>query len=108
MSVFSSFSINAEIDFLISTVVDSCNLLIKRKIIEDNEETYRIGEIEMWEIRAIIKKLKRRKAAGPDEIPTEVFKEMGIEGLEEVRTIMNIWWKEENITEDTQCFLSLV
>ncbi len=70
------------------------------KIINKRTEEYRTCEIEIWEIKAIIRKLKRRKAPGPDEVPTEVFKEMGEEGLEEIRGILNDWWKEEDIPEE--------
>jgi hypothetical protein len=46
-------------------------------------------------------KLKRRKAPGPDEIPNEVFKEMDKENREEIRKLINKWWHEEEIPEDT-------
>ena len=41
--------------------------MTRRRIIPKEREQYRICEIELWEIKAIIKRLKRRKAAGPDE-----------------------------------------
>ncbi len=49
----------------------------RRKIIEKERKQYRTCEIEIWEIKAIIKKLKRRRAAGPEEIPVELPKELG-------------------------------
>ena len=39
----------------------------------------------MKELNAVIKKLKRRKAPGPDEIPTEILKEMDEENREIIR-----------------------
>ncbi len=36
----------------------------------------------------------------PDEVPTEVFKEMGDEGLEEIRGILNDWWREVEVPEE--------
>ncbi len=72
----------------------------RHRIISKGREEYRRCEIELWKIKAIIKKLKRRKAPGPDEVPTEVFKEMGDEGLEEIRGILNDWWNEEEIPEE--------
>ena len=53
------------------------NKMNRRIIIPKDREQYRICEIEIWEIKAIIKRLARRKAAGPDEIPVELLKELG-------------------------------
>ncbi len=72
----------------------------RRKVIGKDREEYRTCEIELWEIKGIIKKMKRRKAPGPDEVPTEVFKEMGDEGLEEISGILNDWWREEEVPEE--------
>ena len=44
--------------------------------IRNTKEKYNTGEMTMKELNAVIKKLKRRKAPGPDEIPTEILKEM--------------------------------
>ena len=33
------------------------------------------------EIKNAIKKLKRNKAAGPDRLPSEIFKEMSLESI---------------------------
>ena len=46
---------------------------------------YELGEITMQELEAEIKRLKKQKATGPDEIPMEVFKELDSESLESVR-----------------------
>ena len=54
----------------------------------------------MKELNAVIKKLKRRKAPGPDEIPTEILKEMDEENREIIRELLNIWWREEEIPEE--------
>lgn len=48
----------------------------------------------------MIKIFKRRKAPGPDEMPMEVFKEMKTESLEEIREILNEWWREAEIPEE--------
>ncbi len=50
--------------------------LNKKKIVAKAEEKYRVGEITKKELKMVIKKLKRRKAPGPNEIPTDFFKEM--------------------------------
>ena len=54
----------------------------------------------IWEVGQAIKKLKRRNAPGPDEIPNEVFKEMDTEHLELVRELLNKWWTEEHIPDE--------
>ena len=74
--------------------------MTRRRIIPKEREQYRICEIELWEIKAIIKRLKRRKAAGPDEIPVELLKELGEEGLWEIRNVLNEWWNAEEIPEE--------
>ena len=46
----------------------------KTKITE--EGVFDTGDFTIEEMEIIIKKLKRRKSQGPDEIPLEIFKEM--------------------------------
>ncbi len=53
--------------------------------------------ITIEEIRRTIKKPKKRKAEGPDNIPMEIFKEMTEEGLDELRKLFQKWWDEEDI-----------
>ena len=58
------------------------------------------GEITKEELDLIVKKLKRRKTPGPDEIPMEAFKEMDDENLEHLLKTLNEWWKHEEIPEE--------
>jgi hypothetical protein len=51
----------------------------------------------MEETRRTIKKFKRRKAAGPDEVPIELFKEMDDDMLDVIGEILNEWWRTESI-----------
>ena len=46
------------------------------------------------------KKIKEKEAAGPDEIPVELLKELGEEGLWEIRNVLNEWWNAEEIPEE--------
>ena len=71
-------------------------------IIEQNTERYNIEYPTLVEIFRAIRKLKRRKAPGPDEIPTGLLKELRGENLEEVQKILSIWWNEENIEEEEE------
>ena len=54
----------------------------------------------MEELELVIKKVKRRTAPGPDEMPTEVLKELGAECSEMVLELLNIWWRAEETQED--------
>ena len=47
----------------------------------------------MEELKAIIRKLKRRTAPGPDKTPTELLKELEEANLELVLELMNDWWR---------------
>ena len=47
-----------------------------------------------------LKKAKRRKATGPDEIPIEFFKEMDDDNLQELLNALNKWWREEEEIPD--------
>ena len=70
------------------------------KIVNENLK-YRIEKLTLEELREIIKKTKRRKATGPDEIPMEAFKEMDDESLQKIIDLLNEWWENENIPEET-------
>ena len=54
----------------------------------------------MEELQAVIKKIKRRKAPGPDGIPTERIKELNEEDLQCVLDILIGWWTKEDISEE--------
>ena len=43
---------------------------------EEDEKKYDTSPPTMEELQQVIKKLKRRKAPGPDGIPTELIKEL--------------------------------
>ena len=54
----------------------------------------------MWELKRVVNKLKRRKAAGPDGVPMELIKELDEGIMERVLEVLNQWWREEIIPED--------
>ena len=55
----------------------------------------------MEELIKVIKKIKRRrKATGPDNIHTELIKELDELNLEPLLKILQEWWRNENITQD--------
>ena len=53
------------------------------------------SEIKMEEVKNYLRKAKRRKAPGPNEIPLEFYKEMDDEHLQEIIHEMNKLWKDE-------------
>ncbi len=76
---------------------------ITRKIhsTKNTERQYKIDEITVEEIWSTLKKYKRRTSPGPDEIPMELFKEMDNDCLQEIADLLNQWWNEEDIPEET-------
>ena len=58
------------------------------------------GTVEMSELIRVIKKPKRRKSAGPDEVPVEFLKEMDTANLQKILDILNTWWDGEHIPEE--------
>ena len=55
------------------------------------------GELAMEELLDTIRRFKRRRATGPDEILMELFKEFNLGNVLEV---LNERWREESIPED--------
>eukprot|EP00959_Pyramimonas_sp_CCMP1952_P429230 8989865-Pyramimonas_sp.AAC.1 len=47
-----------------------------------------------------MRKLKRRKAPGPDDLPTEVYKELTEQTLDPIRALLNDRWDTEHIPPD--------
>lgn len=54
----------------------------------------------MVELDWAIDKLRRGKAAGPDEIPMEFYKEMADRNREEIFDLLNDWWRSETVNPD--------
>ena len=50
------------------------------------------GALAVEEVAQAVFKLKRRKAAGPDRMSTEIFKELNIINMAELTTLLNQWW----------------
>ena len=74
----------------------------KQQII-DHDLNFNTGDITEGEVRQYIRKTKRRKATGPDEIPIEFFKEMldNDGSIRQLTAALNIWWNEkEEIPDD--------
>jgi len=69
----------------------------KESLRKDNrpyKNDWNCGDFDFDELSFIVKKLKRGKAAGPDEIPMEFYKWLDEENLCYVLDIINGWWRE--------------
>ena len=54
----------------------------------------------MLELEEVIRNLKRRKAPGPDEIPTETLKEMNGQQRKKILQLIKRWWINEDMGEE--------
>jgi len=52
------------------------------------------------EITQVIKQMKKNKSPGPDGIPMELFKEMDVDNLTTVLSIIRNWWQKEDMPEE--------
>ena len=71
----------------------------REKIIEE-DTNINTDEISLEELRGVIRQLKNNKAPGTNTITSEEVKMLHDEGLELVRTLLNIMWESEKISED--------
>ena len=59
-----------------------------------------MDDIKKHKVMSAVKKLKRRKAPGPDEVPIEIFKEMEDHSIAIIVQILNDWWNKGSIPEE--------
>ena len=52
------------------------------------------------ELKKVIKTIKRRGAPGPDNMPTEIIKELGECNIEPLPELSEIWWQEKDMNEE--------
>ena len=60
------------------------------------------GQYELKELKTVLKKMKKKKAPGPDEIPADLFKVMDDESLEIVLKMLNEWEHPNNCRTHVQ------
>lgn len=77
---------------------DEDNFCLNSELVNMEHVSMELGEITLEEIKYRLKKFKRRKAPGPDDIPMEVFLEMGDDNLEVIKRTPNEWWLAGNST----------
>ena len=67
------------------------------------------GEITLSELEGAIRKLQRGKAAGPDGLPIDIFKELNPNGHNMILHLLNTWWNGEQLSpEITQAHVVLI
>jgi len=72
---------------------------------ESRQETQRVvekrtSEITSEEVEKAMKKMKNGKAVGPDNLPVEVWKSLGIIGIEYLKQELNKIMEEEKIPDE--------
>lgn len=67
---------------------------------EEGDEQYEEVDIAMEEMEAAMKRMKNGKAPGDDELPVEIFKQSGVDGLKWLRRVMNTAWNTGQVPED--------
>ena len=61
---------------------------------------YNLDNISLAELKRTVKRMKKHKATGPDEIPMEYLMWLDDEALKEIQEVINVWWNEGNFPED--------
>ena len=65
-----------------------------------NDLRMNLNDIAPSELREAIHKLKRGKAAGPDGLPLDIFKELDETGHQLILDLLNKWWNGQDIAPD--------
>ena len=60
-----------------------------------------LSDITLLEIEKACHNFKRGKAAGPDGLPADIFKELDKEGLKLIQNIFNDWWNGKEVPIET-------
>ncbi len=64
------------------------------------EQIYNTDLLTIGELSRAIAKLKRHKTPGPDNTPTEFFKEMHGDSKLSLLQLLNDWWEGQSFPED--------
>ena len=59
-----------------------------------------VSDITKKEVIWAIRKLKRGKAAGPDNVPVDRYQELHKPSLIYIIALLNHWWRGGEITDD--------
>ena len=73
---------------------------LRQNQIVENDGLYNVDEIQMQELNEALKKFKRRKSPGPDEIAMELYKELNSDNRRKLLLLINDWWTNENMTAE--------
>ena len=74
---------------------DGANVIFPTTAAIQKTPEFELGKITTEEVRAVVRKMKRQKAAGPDELPMELFKSMNEASMEQVAAVLHQWWEDE-------------
>ena len=65
-----------------------------------NELKYKLGHFSLIEIKRIIKTIKRRKAAGLDDLSSDILKDLNDSNLKQIKKILDDWWDTATVPEE--------
>ena len=69
----------------------------------DQDLPFNTGHITLEEFDFVLRTAKNNKAAGPDDIPVELFKYLNSQNRSHVLDVLNDWWTTEAIPTDQLC-----
>ena len=78
---------------------DRIKRLLEEKRHKFEDIIFQTEPLSLKEIKAILKKMKKGKAPGPDEITVDFLKEMNDEQLDKIRKFLKEWWLSTEIPE---------
>ena len=69
----------------------------------DQDLPFNTGHITLEEFDLALRTAKNNKAAGPDDIPVELFKYLNPQNRSHVLDVLNDWWTTEAIPTEQLC-----
>ena len=69
----------------------------------DQDLLFNTGHITLEEFDLALRTAKNNKAAGPDDVPVELFKYLNPQNRSHVLDVLNDWWTTEAIPTEQLC-----
>ena len=73
---------------------------LRHRRMDDPKPQIDDGPITMDELDRVVRKLKRNKSPGPDDITTDWVKDLDAECRQLLLELLNEWWNNESMTEE--------
>jgi hypothetical protein len=73
------------------------------------KQTFNTEPPTMNELKKAIRRLKRNKAPGPDELSVDILKELSHDNLKPLLAILLEWWEQEHIPDEAlEAYIALI